>query len=101
MSAHASTRVALPAPRPHRARRPDPGLAERLLLAISADARFTEDVLGDLAEERAERHVRHGSLRAGAWYFREAVRAVPHLVWSAARRGAARHAGCAHAPRRV
>ncbi len=90
MSAHAGRRVALPAPRPHRARRPDPGLAERLLLAIGADARFTEDVLGDLAEERADRQARHGALRAEAWYLCEAARSVPHVVWSAVRHGTPR-----------
>lgn len=90
MSARANARVALPAPKPHRPRTPEPGLAERLLLGIGADAGFAEDVLGDLAEERAGRRARHGSARAAAWYLVEVVRAVPHFVWSAARHGSPR-----------
>jgi hypothetical protein len=68
----------------------DPPLLERILLAIGADPRFADDVLGDLAEERDERHARQGRLLAGAWYLGEATRAMPHLVWSAARHGTPR-----------
>lgn len=59
---------------------------ERLLQAIGSDPRMTECVLGDIAEERAERTARHGALHAFWWYVRETMRSAPWLVASAVRR---------------
>jgi len=56
--------------------------AERLLVALGVDPGFAEAVLGDLAEEYAQRLTRDGTGRAMAWYTREAIRSTPHLLWS-------------------
>jgi hypothetical protein len=69
------------------AARADGPLAERLLRAIGADRAFTDDVLGDLTEERAERAGADGEWAARWWYLRELLRAVPHLAWNALRHG--------------
>lgn len=63
-----------------------PSTLERLLLAIGADPGFADAVLGDLAEERALRTARDGKAAARAWYIAEALRSVPHLLQSRARR---------------
>ncbi|MGZ8377129.1 MAG: hypothetical protein ACXW05_20495 [Gemmatirosa sp.] len=63
---------------------------EALLRALGADPAFVEAVLGDLAEECAERAARDGVRAARWWYVREAVRSAPHLVRSW-RRHAGRH----------
>ncbi|HET9012302.1 MAG TPA: hypothetical protein VFN38_10845 [Gemmatimonadaceae bacterium] len=67
--------------------RPQAPLAERLLAALGAHPSFADAVLGDLAEERARREKAHGRAAARWWYAREAIRAVPHLLWNALRHG--------------
>ena len=62
-----------------------PQVAEHLLAALGADPAFRDAVLGDLAEEHAERTARDGARAAARWYRREALRAAPHLLWSALR----------------
>lgn len=62
---------------------------ERLLATLGANPAFVDAVLGDLAEERALRMEREGRVRAQLWYAREAIRAVPHLLWNAVRHGGA------------
>ncbi|CAN5209745.1 hypothetical protein BH09GEM1_BH09GEM1_47750 [soil metagenome] len=64
--------------------------AERMLIALGAHPAFAESVLGDMAEEQARRDAEVGPLGARWWYAREAFRAVPHLLWNAARHGGAR-----------
>jgi len=56
---------------------------EALLNAIGAERGFTEAILGDLAEERALRMERDGSVRASLWYLRDAMRSMPYLVRNA------------------
>lgn len=51
-----------------------------LLEALGASAEFREPLLGDLAEEFAQRAERDGVPSARRWYYREAVRATPHLL---------------------
>jgi hypothetical protein len=79
---------ARPAPRPRargsRAASPPP--AEGWLRALGADPAFAEAVLGDLAEEFAERAARDGVGPARRWYAREALRSAPHLLRSWLRR---------------
>ena len=58
---------------------------ERLLHALGADPAFVDDVLGDLAEERAARTISDGARSARLWYLREALRSMPHLAGSAMR----------------
>ncbi|HEX6600443.1 MAG TPA: hypothetical protein VF034_14095, partial [Gemmatimonadaceae bacterium] len=58
---------------------------ERLLHLLGADAAFVDAVLGDLAEERAERTITDGARSARRWYVSEALRSLPHLVASAFR----------------
>lgn len=76
--------------RPIRAARPRPPRLERLLQEIGAPPAFADALLGDLAEECANRVAERGALAGGAWYAREALRAVPHLVWDAFRHGGPR-----------
>jgi hypothetical protein len=64
-------------------------MSERLLHALGANPTFAEAVLGDLAEERARRREAQGAFGAGAWYAREALRAIPHLLLNAIRHGGA------------
>jgi hypothetical protein len=71
-------------------RQPHSAWTERLLHAIGANPTFTESVLGDLAEERAQVEDQNGSVAAGWWYLCEALRSVPHLMWNAVRHGGAR-----------
>jgi hypothetical protein len=40
-----------------------------------------DELLGDLTEERAHREATYGGGAARSWYRRQAVRAVPHLLW--------------------
>jgi hypothetical protein len=56
---------------------------DRLLRFIGAELKFADDVLGDLAEERARRVERDGARSASWWYFREGIRSSPHLAWNA------------------
>lgn len=57
-----------------------PRKTESLLEALGADADFREAMLGDLAEEFAERVDRDGVFAARRWYYREAMRAAPHFL---------------------
>jgi hypothetical protein len=47
-------------------------------------------VLGDLAEERASRAAREGSVVAHWWYAHQALHSAPHLLWNAVRHGGPR-----------
>ena len=67
----------------------DVPIAERALHSLGAHPSFAEALLGDLAEERARRSKEVGSASAELWYFREALRAVPHLLLNALRHGGA------------
>lgn len=78
-SAHAAPQHAQP---PATGRAAASSLAERLLQRLGAEAGFADDVLGDLAEEYANRAARDGTGAARRWYAREALRSAPHLVWS-------------------
>jgi CubicO group peptidase (beta-lactamase class C family) len=73
-----------------------PPFAERTLGALVADALLREAVLGDLAEEFAERCALHGPARARRWYRVQAARSAPPLLaatcWPASG-GRARRAG--------
>lgn len=69
-------------------------LIYRLLRFIGGDMAFADDVLGDLAEERARRARELGLAAARRWYVIEAVRSAPHVAWNAVRRGGLR--GSAH-----
>ncbi len=67
-----------------------PLTAERLLQSLSAKTDFRDGILGDLAEEYAERAESEGVSAARRWYYREAARAAPHLLLHWARRLRAR-----------
>lgn len=54
------------------------GLAELVLAGLVVDE---DELLGDLTEERAHREATYGGGAARSWYRRQAVRAVPHLLW--------------------
>ncbi len=56
--------------------------AERLLHAFGADPRFTEAVLGDLAEEYTLRSTWDGIAAARWWYCCEVLRSAPHFLRS-------------------
>ena len=62
-----------------------PLTAERLLEGLSARTDFRDGILGDLAEEYAERVESAGEVAARRWYNREAARAAPHLLLDWAR----------------
>jgi hypothetical protein len=62
-----------------------PRTTEVLLQSLGAHAAFREPLLGDMAEEFTMRHGRDGPASARRWYYREAVRAVPHLLYDFAR----------------
>ena len=57
-----------------------PRTAELLLESLGARASFREPLLGDLAEGFALRVERDGVDVARRWYYRESVRAIPHLL---------------------
>jgi len=57
-----------------------PRLAEVLLESLGAPTDFRDALLGDLAEEFALRADRDGVGAARRWYYRESVRATPHLL---------------------
>lgn len=59
-----------------------PRRIEQLLESLGADTDFTNDVIGDLAEEFAIRAAWDGDVPARRWYYRECVRVAPHLVRS-------------------
>jgi len=62
-----------------------PRTAERLLESLGAAPDFRDAILGDLAEEFALRAAHDGNGAARHWYYREAIRATPHLLWNGAR----------------
>lgn len=59
-------------------------IVERLLRAIGADPRLTEEMFGDLAEEYALRATWNGIAAARWWYGCEVLRSAPHFLrsWS-------------------
>jgi hypothetical protein len=57
-----------------------PRTAELLLESLGASAEFREPLLGDLAEGFATRAEQEGVRRARWWYYREAMRAAPHVL---------------------
>ena len=57
-----------------------PVTVERLLEALSTKTDFRDGILGDLAEKFALRAEREGAAAARRWYYREAIRATPHLL---------------------
>ena len=57
-----------------------PRWTESILKGLGAEAGFEQDLLGDLAEEFASRATTQGVVAARRWYYRESMRAVPHLV---------------------
>lgn len=57
-----------------------PWFTERLLASFIGDFRWSEDVLGDLAEEWQERAARQGPRAASWWYRKQAARSVIHLL---------------------
>jgi hypothetical protein len=61
-----------------------PRTAETILRSLGARAIFSEPMIGDLAEGFVLRVEREGAGAARRWYFRETIRAVPHLLrdWS-------------------
>lgn len=74
-------RFASLAPRPQDTR----SSVERLLSALGVDPALAEAVLGDMAEERANRAAADGTQAARRWYIREFIRSLPSLAWSAVR----------------
>lgn len=60
-----------------------PSRAESLLHLLGAGSPLAEDIIGDLAEEYAERRARDGDAAARRWYAREALRSTPHLLRTA------------------
>jgi hypothetical protein len=57
-----------------------PWFTERLLDSFIADAKVSEDVLGDLRQEWHERSNREGIRAATWWYRKQAARSVVHLI---------------------
>jgi hypothetical protein len=57
-----------------------PRWTESILEGLGAHAGFGEALLGDLAEEFATRAATNGVVPARRWYYRESMRAIPHLV---------------------
>ena len=63
-----------------------PRALESILKGLGADPYLTEVILGDMAEEFTERAAFDGEADARAWYTKEALRTVPHLLRSALKR---------------
>lgn len=57
-----------------------PRFAESVLESFGAAPEFRDAVIGDLAQEFALRVESHGERAARRWYYREALRAAPHLA---------------------
>jgi hypothetical protein len=57
-----------------------PRFTESILEALGAETNFREALLGDLTEEFVARAERDGLTLAQRWYYRESLRAVPHLL---------------------
>ena len=65
-----------------------PRHVEVLLSSLGARSEFGDALIGDLAEDFALRAERDGARAARRWYYRQALRAIPHLVrswWETAR----------------
>jgi hypothetical protein len=62
-----------------------PRFAETVLTSLGATAEYRDAVVGDLAEELAWRAQLDGPAAARRWYYREAVRSIPHLLGNGAR----------------
>ena len=63
-----------------------PRWIERVLSSFGAEPTYRDALLGDLTEEFTIRVEEQGAAVARRWYFREAVRSVPHLLRSWLRR---------------
>ena len=59
-----------------------PRTAEMVLASLGAEPDFRDAVIGDLAQEFVERAERDDPSSARRWYYREAIRATPHLLRS-------------------
>lgn len=59
-----------------------PRTAESFLDALAEGIAFREDLVGDFAEEFAERARRDGKRSAQFWYYRELLRTTPHVLGS-------------------
>jgi hypothetical protein len=59
-----------------------PRWTESILQRLGANAGFGEDLLGDLTEEFKSRATTHGVVAVRRWYYRESMRAIPHLLWN-------------------
>jgi hypothetical protein len=57
-----------------------PRTPELLLESLGATTQFREPLLGDLTEEFTARAEQDGHGAARRWYYREALRAAPHLL---------------------
>lgn len=62
-----------------------PRVIESILKSLGADPYLSDVVLGDLAEEFAQRAAFDGEIEARRWYTREALRSLPHLLRNALR----------------
>jgi hypothetical protein len=57
-----------------------PPFAEALLESFGAEQKFRDAILGDLAQEHAQRVDRFGEPAARLWYYRQAALTAPHLL---------------------
>ena len=57
-----------------------PPFAERLLLGFLTDPALGDAILGDLTEEWRTQITRDGQMSADLWYWRQAIRTMPHLL---------------------
>ena len=57
-----------------------PRTAEAVLRSLGARTSFSEPMIGDLEEGFVRRVERNGAAAARRWYYRETIRAVPHLL---------------------
>lgn len=71
-----------------------PRFTETVLMSLGASPEYRDAVLGDMAEELEWRAGYDGERVARRWYYREALRSIPHLLGNAVRetrwRGVAR-----------
>lgn len=58
----------------------EPRIAEALLRGFIADPGLEEVILGDLAEERNDRAETSGTGPGHAWYWRQVLKSLPHLL---------------------
>lgn len=63
-----------------------PPTAERLLEGLAPATPFRDAIIGDLAEQFRQYADERGSAAARRWYYREAVRVAPHLLFAWLRR---------------